>query len=87
MNQSAQKYLDKDGKLAVWPKRKEDKTAVVEYLAAKFEAGKIYSEKEVNETIAAWHTFNDHTLLRRELVERKFLDRTPDCREYKAAAK
>ncbi|MBR5934386.1 MAG: DUF2087 domain-containing protein [Treponema sp.] len=82
MTEEVKKYLDKNGKIIVWPKRKEDKTIVTEYLATKFESGKIYSEKEVNDIILNWHTFNDHTLLRRELVERKFLTRTPDCKQY-----
>ncbi|MBP5403165.1 MAG: DUF2087 domain-containing protein [Treponema sp.] len=82
MTEEVKKYLDKNGKIIVWPKRKEDKTIVTEYLATKFESGKIYSENEVNDIILNWHTFNDHTLLRRELVERKFLTRTPDCKQY-----
>ncbi len=83
MEEEIKKYLDKDNKISVWPKRKEDKKVVVEYLSSKFEPEKVYSEKEVNQIILSWHTFNDHTLLRRELVERKFLDRTPDCKEYR----
>lgn len=83
MNEELKKYLDRNNKIKVWPKRKDDKKTVVEYLSSKFENGKIYSEKEVNEIILSWHTFNDHTLLRRELIEQKFLTRTPDCKEYK----
>ena len=82
MHEELKKYLDNDNKIRVWPKRKEDKKIVVEYLASKFEAEKVYSEKEVNEIILFWHTFNDHTLLRRELVEQKYLNRTPDCKAY-----
>ena len=81
--ETVEKYLDKNGKIIVWPKRNEDKACVVEYLASKFETDKIYSEKEVNEIILLWHTFSNHTLLRRELIERKLLTRTPDCKEYK----
>ena len=82
VNEELKKYLDNNNKIKVWPKRKEDKKIVVEYLASKFEADKVYSEKEVNEIILFWHTFNDHTLLRRELVEQKLLTRTPDCKQY-----
>ena len=83
MNEDVKKYLDKDEKIRVWPKRKEDKKIVVEYLSSKFEPERVYSEKEVNEIILSWHTFNDHTLLRRELIEQKLLCRTPDCKEYR----
>ncbi len=86
MTEAYKKYLDGDGKIRVWPKRNDDKLSVTEYLATKFEVGRVYSEKQVNEIIVLWHTFNDHTLLRRELIERKLLLRTPDCREYRLAA-
>ena len=83
MTENVEKFLDENQKIKVWPKRKDDKNLVVEYLASKFENDRIYSEKEINEVIQFWHTFNDHTLLRRELVEQKFLCRTPDCKEYR----
>lgn len=81
----AAKFLDKDGKIQCWPKRGEDKDAVAAYLAAHFQPGRVYSEKEVNAVIHARHSFCDHTLLRRELVERGLMRRSPDCREYRLA--
>ena len=83
MEGNVEKFLDKENKIKAWPKRQEDKKLVVEYLATKFKSDKVYSEKEVNEVILSWHTFNDHTLLRRELIEQKYLTRTPDCKEYR----
>ena len=32
--------------------------------------------------IKKWHSFCDHSLLRRELYDAFLLDRTPDCHEY-----
>lgn len=81
--ESVQKYLDKNGKIKVWPKRNADKEVVIAYLSTKFTPQKTYSEKDVNEIINLNHTFADHTLLRRELIERNYLTRTPDCKEYK----
>ena len=54
----------------------------LEFLAAKFEMGREYSEKEVNEILNQNHTFGDPALLRRELYMKKLLDRTPDGNRY-----
>lgn len=82
-----EKFLDEDGRLKSWPRRKEDKRAVLVYLAGKFEAGRTYTEAEVNEIILEWHLFDDHALLRRELFDAFLLDRSPDCREYRLSPK
>lgn len=29
-----------------------------------------------------WHSFGDHSLLRRELYDAFLLDRTPDCKKH-----
>ena len=71
-----------DGIIIRWPKKKEEKRAVLEYLITKFEKGKRYSELEVNMILKRWHSFGDHSLLRRELYDNFLIDRTPDCHEY-----
>jgi hypothetical protein len=43
----------------------------------RFDAKRRYSEREVNEVLNAHHSFGDHCLLRRELIEMKLLARTP----------
>lgn len=53
------------------------------YLSQKFEQGRTYTEKEVNELLCAWHTFNDPATLRRELYNHRFLDRDPRGTEYR----
>jgi len=77
-----ERFLDAEGRISAWPKKVEDKKVVLAYLGSKFEEGRTYSEKEVNGIILRWHTFNDHTLLRRELFNKRIIDRTPDCRSY-----
>ena len=52
------------------------------YLASKFELGKRYSEKEVNEILNNWHTFEDWAMLRRDLFDKWFLGRDPKGKEY-----
>lgn len=74
--------LDDQLKLKVWPSKPDKKQLAMEYLATKFEFDKEYLEKEVSEIIRQNHTFNDHPMLRRELVNRKLLGRTPNGSKY-----
>ena len=55
------------------------------YLAEKFQSGRDYSEREVNELLLQWHTFGDPATLRRELYDRGFMDRDPYGRSYRLA--
>lgn len=75
-------FLDEEGKIKQWPAASKNKIAVVGYLAGKFEKDRIYNEKEVNEIINTWHTFNDYFLLRRSLIDYKFMGRTRNGAEY-----
>jgi hypothetical protein len=77
-------FLDKNYKLKSWPSRKhrEKQLLALEYLAAKFETGREYSEKEVNEILNQNHTFGDPAMLRRELFMKRLLDRTVDGSRY-----
>jgi hypothetical protein len=74
--------LDENGKVKRWPKKKEEKIEVLKYLNTKFEEGKQYSEKEVNEILNKWHNFSDYALLRREMFDNYLLERTRDGRKY-----
>lgn len=65
-----------------WPTKPAEKTAVIEYLAAKFQSGQSYNETQINLLLKTWHTFEDWALLRRELVDRGFLTREPNGSSY-----
>ena len=75
-------FLNAEKKLKIWPSKPDKKQLAMEFIAAKFEFDKEYLEKEVSEIIKAHHTFNDHPMLRRELINRKLLDRTPNGAKY-----
>ncbi|WP_026881922.1 DUF2087 domain-containing protein [Clostridium akagii] len=77
-----EKFLDKDGKIRSWPTKTNFKVEVLKYMASKFELGKDYKEKEVNDIIEEWHTFGDHFLLRRGMIENKLLFRTRNGSKY-----
>ena len=75
-------FLDKQGRIKIWPSKKEMKLEVLEYLTGKFEFGRFYREQEINNIINDWHTFNDYFLLRRGLIDGRFLSRTRNGAKY-----
>lgn len=75
-------FLDDSGKIAQIPVPNRTKIPILAYLTSKFEKDSIYSEKEVNEIIETWHTFGDYFILRRLLIDYKFLGRTADGAKY-----
>ncbi len=80
------KYLESDGRLRTWPRKRQARGEVLRYLASKFDPEASYAEGDVNALIANWHSFGDHSLLRRELVEAGLLKRTRDGSNYWLAA-
>ena len=77
-----EKLINEFDKIVRWPKKPSDKEVVITYLSTKFDYGKKYTEREVNEIIDKYHLFEDISLLRRELVSRKKLSRLDDGSEY-----
>ena len=65
-----------------YPARYKYKIPALFYLASKFEPGRKYSEKDVNQILRNWHTFEDWAMLRRELYDRRFFNRETDCSVY-----
>ena len=76
------RLLDTRGRVTRWPKKAREKQFVLEYLLNKLAAGTTYTERQVNDTIDAWHLFGDHALLRREMFDKGLLYRTPDGGSY-----
>lgn len=82
---SLEEFLDEEGRVTRWPTRKNKKEAqqlILAYLASKFEEGRVYTEREVNELLKKYHTFEDWALLRRELFEAGLINRTTNGSEY-----
>lgn len=77
-----EKFLDDEGRIKSWPSKKALKYEVLKYLSTKFQTNHFYKEKEINEIIEKWHTFNDYFLLRRGLIDSKLLCRTKDGSKY-----
>ena len=77
-------YRDENGKFTQFPGKRQKKKVqlMLSFLAEKFEAGKTYDEKEVNEILNNHHTFKDPAILRRLMFGAKIFDRTLDGRKY-----
>ena len=61
------------GSLRSIPARKDKRRVVLDFLAGRFEPGRKYPEREVNNTLARFHP--DVAALRRYLVDEGFLER------------
>jgi hypothetical protein len=79
-----QRYLDEEGRVTRWTGKRfvSDQVLILDYLASKFETGKVYTEREVNAILNQWHTFEDWALLRRELFERGYMNREKNGSAY-----
>lgn len=75
-------FLDENGRLKQWPKKGKLKMVVLNNIAELFKKENIYNEKEIDDIIEKHHTFNDSCMLRRELVNKGFLERKRDGSEY-----
>lgn len=78
-------FLDGQGRLTAFPAKRKMKIYALFYLAGKFEAGRDYTERQINEVLYDWHTFADPATLRRELYDYRFLDRSMDGKVYRLA--
>ena len=68
------------GPLATFPTKEKRKIAVLRHLIQRFELGKKYSEKEVNEILK--QAYPDFVTLRRYFIEYGFMDREDDGSVY-----
>ena len=62
-----------DDRLTTIPSQRKKRLVILKYILAAFEAGKRYSEKDVNECIRAFH--DDCATIRREFIMNKMMDR------------
>ena len=69
-----------NGKIRTFKLQEKHRYIVLCELAKKFEIGKVYTEKQVNELIK--EAFDDHTFIRRYLVIYHFLERKTDGSAY-----
>ena len=87
LNVILRNFLDVNGKLTAFPAKRKMKVYCLFYLTGKFEVGREYTEREINEFLLDWHTFADPATLRRDLYDYGFLDRSRDGKVYRLAEK
>ncbi len=78
--------FDADGLLQRWPTKFSVQRLAMWVLWTRFDAKRVYTEREVNAILNAAHGFGDHATLRRELVNHRLLTRKSDCSEYRKVA-
>ena len=78
-------FLDREGRLISFPAKHKKKLIALWYLAGKIKADRQYTESEINTVLDEWTLFHDPATLRRELYNKRLLDRTADCRGYRKA--
>ena len=75
-------FVDDEGRIKQWPVRQKVQRMAAAYLAACFQPGREYSERQVNQLLLQWHTFGDWAMLRRVLFDWGYLDRERDGSRY-----
>jgi hypothetical protein len=76
------RFLDETGRLKVWPSRLKDQRLAMAWLAGHFDWDRAYTEKQVNARLQELHAFGDWALLRRALVDYRWLERDSDGSRY-----
>jgi len=72
-------FFSKEGKLKNIPSQLKKKLIILEHMVTNLEAGRRYSEKEINEYIMAYH--EDFATIRREFIMHQFLFREKEIYE------
>ena len=80
-------FIDEQGRLTQWPARQKIQRQAIDYFATRFEAGREYREREVNDLLNQWHTFGDWALLRRLLFDWGYMDRESNGTRYRLRAR
>jgi hypothetical protein len=75
--------FDARGRLVRWPTKYSIQRLAMWVLWTLFDSRRIYTEREVNEILAAANAFGDHVTLRRELIDHRLMTRKSDCSEYR----
>jgi hypothetical protein len=76
------RHFDAAGRLQRWPARESQAVLCLFVLWSRSPRGESFTEREISELLDEWHTFGDHALLRRALVDYGLMSRTVDGRKY-----
>ena len=82
----ALEHFDAAGRLERWPLKLSVQRLAMWVLWTRFDARRVYTEREVNQILKGWHLYGDHVTLRRELINHQLMTRKSDCSEYRKLA-
>ena len=82
----ALEHFDAAGRLERWPLKLSVQRLAIWVLWTRFDARRVYTEREVNQILKGWHLYGDHVTLRRELINHQLMTRKSDCSEYRKLA-
>jgi hypothetical protein len=77
--------FDDKGRLQRWPKKRSEQILVLWIVWSQLPKNVQLSELEVKSMLGGWHDFDDHALLRRDLVDLGLMQRTPNGAIYRVA--
>ncbi len=75
--------FDEQGRLVRLPVKFSVQRMVMWALWLHVPAKRVMTEREINEVLKAWNTFDDHVTPRRELINMQLMTRKPDGSEYR----
>lgn len=75
-------FLNEDMQLTALPAKHKKQLVAFYYLATKIDAKQKYTEMQINEVLNRWAIFGDPATLRREMYNKRLLNRTNDCTSY-----
>ena len=81
------RHFDDAGTMIRWPSKTNHQTLCLWVIWSRIPADQRFSEREINQFITDAHSFGDHALLRRSMVDARMLARTPDGRLYRRIEK
>ena len=80
-------FISENGTIKQWPSKSLLKQMALIYIWNKLDQDRTYTSKKISETIDSMIEFGDFALIRRELFDRGYLDRTADGSEYRVKQK
>lgn len=75
-------FVDEAGRLTALPSKNKKKLYALYYIATKLDADKQWNEEQISILLNELTTFHDSATLRRELFNKRLLNRTDDGKCY-----
>ena len=77
------RLFDREGLLLRWPGKRGMEASCLWVIWSRIPARQSFSETQLNDLLNTLHSFGDHALIRRGLIDCGLMTRTPDGREYR----